>query len=416
MKFFYDKQVRRLWIGTLALLVLLGASSAAQSRWQTANAQAMMVAHDRTVASALLQRGVSEETIAAALTNQGSTEQAAALLAKLGITQQTDPRFLPILQNLRAASGAWALLQTSIFAAALLLLLGVFFNKRSRLYANALETVSRFMEGDFTTLLPRLNSGPVYQLFDKINGMATALKSKQEAENRAKEFLKNTISDISHQLKTPLAALSMYTQIMQSEPEQAGTVAAFAQKSSLALGRMERLIQMLLKLARLDAGGIVFHKAPYAVGEVIAQSIEELEDRAKEEQKEIVVEGTASSNLVCDIEWTCEAIGNLVKNALDYTQQGGAVRIRWEQTPLMFHISIADTGNGIASEDIHHIFKRFYRSKHSLSANGIGLGLPLAKAIIEGQGGAITVRSQRGNGTTFLVSLPQQEHESKEDL
>lgn len=105
------------------------------------------------------------------------------------------------------------------------------------------------------------------------------------------------------------------------------------------------------------------------------------------------------------MEWTSEAIGNIVKNALDHTKQGGVIRIAWEYTPLMLRIFITDDGNGIAPEDIHHIFKRFYRSKHSLDTQGIGLGLPLAKSIIEGQGGIVSVKSEQNMGTTFTLAF-----------
>ena len=94
-----------------------------------------------------------------------------------------------------------------------------------------------------------------------------------------------------------------------------------------------------------------------------------------------------------------------MKNALVHTHTGGIVRITWERTLAMFRILISDNGTGIAPEDIHHIFKRFYRSKHSLDTQGIGLGLPLAKSIIEGQGGVISVQSEIGNGTTFTLSF-----------
>lgn len=107
------------------------------------------------------------------------------------------------------------------------------------------------------------------------------------------------------------------------------------------------------------------------------------------------------------MEWTREAVGNIVKNALDHTKAGGMIQISWDETPLMFRISVSDNGDGIDEEDIHHIFKRFYRSKKSLDTQGIGLGLPLAKSIVEGQGGSIAVQSKCGAGTTFTVSFPR---------
>ena len=123
------------------------------------------------------------------------------------------------------------------------------------------------------------------------------------------------------------------------------------------------------------------------------------------EQKPADFDALLKLQLICDMEWTGEAIGNIVKNALDHTQAGGIVRITWDSTPAMFRIFISDNGNGIVPEDIYHIFKRFYRSKHSLDTQGIGLGLPLAKSIIEGQGGMILVQSEVGNGTTFTLSF-----------
>ena len=236
--------------------------------------------------------------------------------------------------------------------------------------------------------------------------MATALKSKQENENITKVFLKNTVSDISHQLKTPLAALSMYNEIIQNEPYNGETVNIFAQKSVIAIDRIEHLIRNLLKLTRLDAGGIEFHKADYTMGEVVAQSVRELTDRAENEHKSIKITGDEYDIINCDIEWTREAIGNIVKNALDHTAKGAIISISWERTALMFRISISDNGIGIADEDVHHIFKRFYRSKNSLDTQGIGLGLSLAKSIVEGQDGTITVQSQRNIGTTFVLSFP----------
>lgn len=118
------------------------------------------------------------------------------------------------------------------------------------------------------------------------------------------------------------------------------------------------------------------------MSELIAHSVNDLTTRAKSESKQIQIDGDGEQQLICDMEWTGEAIGNIVKNALDHTQAGGIVRITWERTPAMFRIFISDNGNGIVPEDIYHIFKRFYRSKHSLDTQGIGLGLPLPSPLL----------------------------------
>ena len=132
--------------------------------------------------------------------------------------------------------------------------------------------------------------------------------------------------------------------------------------------------------------------------------------RARKEEKQLLMEGDDSCRLFCDPEWTGEAVGNLVKNALDHTAAGGCIQVRWELSPAMLRISVEDDGEGIAPEDIHHIFKRFYRSRQSAPAaadrQGIGLGLPLAKAIVEGQGGILSVQSQPGQGACFSMAFP----------
>ena len=407
MRFLYEKQSRRFCIAVLILILLAGIGSVLQSRIYGARIQSMMIEHDTAVVSSLLEQGVETDIIAAAITNDSSTEQGAEFLNKLGISEATDPRILENINDIQSFMATTGLVETAVLAVLLFLAIFSFLIKRDRLYRSAIGTVISFTDGDFSSLLPQQDNGTVYQLFARINAMATALKAKQETETEAREFLKGTVSDISHQLKTPLAALSMYQEIIQNEPDNTETVKTFSQKSTAALGRIEHLIKTLLKLTRLDAGGIEFHKSEYMIGEVVSQSVEELGDRAKNENKELQISGNQKDIIRCDMEWTREAVGNIVKNALDHTKAGGMIQISWDETPLMFRISVSDNGDGINEEDIHHIFKRFYRSKKSLDTQGIGLGLPLAKSIVEGQGGTISVQSEIGAGTTFVLSFPR---------
>ena len=261
------------------------------------------------------------------------------------------------------------------------------------------------INNDYSCHLPQDSEGDLFHLFASVEQLATMLKAKSETEHKTKEFLKSTISDISHQLKTPLAALMMYQEIIEAEPDNTETVKKFSQKTGTALKRIEQLILSMLKIARLDTGNILFDKRTCLIQELVKNAISELTIRATQEKKQIIVNGTSNQVIMCDMDWTSEAIGNLVKNALDHTEIGGIVKITWESTPTMIRILVSDNGSGIAPEDIHHIFKRFYRSKYSLNTPGIGLGLPLAKSIIEGQEGLISVQSVLHEGTTFSVSF-----------
>ena len=238
-----------------------------------------------------------------------------------------------------------------------------------------------------------------------VEELARSLAAKSENEQRVKDFLKSMISDISHQVKTPLAALRMYNEITIAEPENVATVRDFAAKSERALDKLEQLIQSLLRLTRLDAGSVVFAREPVALSALVARALEPFSARAEHEHKTMSVAGDDETVLLCDATWTEEAISNLVKNALDHTQTGGHIRISWEKGPALLRLSVSDDGAGISAEDIHHIFKRFYRSTTS-SGSGVGLGLPIAKAIVEGQGGTLSVVSASGDGATFTMAFP----------
>lgn len=405
MNFYRDKQIKGFSIFLILFALLFFGIGAVFSMSQISKAKALLLAHDEAVASSLLDQGVSRDVVAVALTNTEINEAGQNLLATAGIGKQVDNRMLPFIHQFQRST-LYALI-IGITLLCLILVIGtlVFFSKRKRLYEQAGKVLTSYINGDYSCHLPQNSEGAVYQIFAFVEQLTTMLQSQNEAEHRAKEFLKSTISDISHQLKTPLAALTMYQEIIEDEPDNAETVKEFSAKIGVSLKRMEQLIQAMLKITRLDTGNIIFEKNCCQLTELISLSLNELTTRAENENKQILTDGDPEQQLICDLEWTSEAIGNIVKNALDHTTAGGTVHITWERTPAMLRIIIADNGSGIAPEDIHHIFKRFYRSKHSIDTQGIGLGLPLAKSIIEGQSGTLSVRSALGEGTVFMLSF-----------
>lgn len=248
--------------------------------------------------------------------------------------------------------------------------------------------------------------GAMYHLFHEVNSLVTIADAHADSERQAKEFLRRTISDISHQLKTPIAALNIYNGILQQEAADADTVQEFANLSERELDRIESLVQSLLKMARLDAGVITLERSPENLSELLEHIRGQYVFRAEQEGKEIGLEGDERTGLLCDRTWLTEAIGNLLKNALDHTTRGDRILIRWQQSPCLTTIDLEDTGSGIHPEDLYHIFKRFYRSRFSKDTQGIGLGLSLAKSIIEAHGGSIEVQSELGHGTVFTISFP----------
>lgn len=405
MSLLHDKHNRWYCIFVAALVPLLFLIGLTLIYTQTAAAKEMFLTHDNAIVTSLLEEGVSKEVIATALTNTEADTAGNKFLTEIGLSNNTDIENLPYVSTVK--NTMLISLSVMLFLWTLLLFLGtmLFLYRRERLYRKSENIIKDYIDGNYTVHLPQSNEGTVYQLLASVDQLATMLQAKNDTEQKTKEFLKNTISDISHQLKTPLSALQMYQEIIENEPDNPEAVKEFSFKSGTALRRIEQLIQSMLKITRIDAGSIYFEKSNYSIPNILSHAISELTTRANHEKKEIVINGDWDQMLYCDIEWTGEAVGNIVKNALDHTDAGGKITISWERTPAMIRIFITDNGHGIAQEDIHHIFKRFYRSKNTSGSQGIGLGLPLAKAIVEGQGGILSVQSERLQGTTFTLSF-----------
>ena len=281
----------------------------------------------------------------------------------------------------------------------------IYFNEQNNIMENAAAQISEYISGNRDVRIECNDEGELYRLFHEVNSLVSILNAHAESELREKEFLKNTISDISHQLKTPLAALNIYNGILQGEAENLPTIQEFTKLSEQELDRIDTLVKNLLKITKLDAGTIVVDKKTENVCELMESVKKRFFFRAEQEEKEIRLLGDENITLECDRDWLTEAIDNIVKNALDHTKQGDTVCIEWKQFSSVVQVIVKDNGSGIYPEDLYHIFKRFYRSRFSKDIQGIGLGLPLAKAIIEAQGGSIEVDSELGAGTTFTINF-----------
>lgn len=280
-----------------------------------------------------------------------------------------------------------------------------YFKKQNQVMEQAVSQLQAYLDGDHNARIECDDEGELYRLFHTVNSLAAVLNAHADNELREKEFLKNTISDISHQLKTPLAALNIYNGLLQDGDMELSAVKEFTDLSEQELDRIEILVQNLLKITKLDAGAIVLEKTTENVADMLRDVELHFAYRAKQEHKELVLSGPEEVLLFCDRDWLTEAIDNIVKNALDHTESGDAVHITWKALPNAVQIAVKDNGCGIHPEDLHHIFKRFYRSRFSQDKQGIGLGLPLAKTIVEAHSGTIEVDSELGKGTTFTMNF-----------
>lgn len=292
-----------------------------------------------------------------------------------------------------------------LMSAAILALLFGYFREQHQIMENTISQITEYISGNKDVTIECNDEGELYRLFHEVNSLVAILNAHAENEKSAKKFLRNTISDISHQLKTPLAALNIYIGLIQGEAEEQGAVQEFSRLSGQELDRIEGLVQNLLKITKLDAGTIVLDKSLENVPEIVESVKKHFLFRAKQEGKEICLSGNGETTLLCDRSWIMEAISNLVKNALDHTEKGDYICIEWKSFASVVQITVKDNGLGICPEDLHHIFKRFYRSRFSKDTQGIGLGLSLTKAIVEAHNGTIEVDSILGMGTSFMINF-----------
>ena len=280
-----------------------------------------------------------------------------------------------------------------------------YFHAQDQIMEDAITQIHAYLSGDSDARIACDDEGELNRLFHEVNSPVTILNAHAENESHAKLFLKDTISNISHQLKTPLAALNIYNGILQTEAEAYPDIREFTVLSEQELDRMETLVQNLLKLAKWDAGTIVLEKTEEMLSEVMECIERHFTYQAQQQKKNLLFSGDDTVKLLCDRGWFLEAVSNLVKNALDHTKSGDTIQILWKSFGSIVRVTVQDSGSGIAPEDLPHIFKRFYRSRFSQDTQGVGLGLPLAKAIVEAHNGTIEVDSAPESGTRFTINF-----------
>lgn len=311
-----------------------------------------------------------------------------------------------LLTSFEAGSMALVIVLCMVgMGAAILIFCYGYFKEQNKIMETAVSQITEYISGNHEARIDCDEEGEVYRLLHEVNSLVVILNAHIEQERRSKQFLKNTISDISHQLKTPLAALNIYNGLLQGEAEELPEIQEFASLSEKELDRIDTLVQNLLKITKLDAGSIVLEKKPENVAGMMQDVEMHFAYRVEQEQKELLLSGEEDIVLSCDRDWLLEAVDNIVKNALDHTESGDTVEIKWRKSASAVQIRVKDNGCGIHPEDMHHIFKRFYRSRFSKDKQGIGLGLPLAKMIIEAHNGTIEVNSEPGKGTVFTISF-----------
>lgn len=229
------------------------------------------------------------------------------------------------------------------------------------------------------------------------------LKEESEISRQDKEKIKMSVEDISHQLKTPLTSIMIMLDNLKDNPNMdEDTKQRFIFEISKQVDWINWLVISILKLSRLEADVVKFSNNKINVKKFIDEIIGNLEIPIEIKNQKISIEGDEDASFIGDYKWQQEAITNIIKNAIEHNKENGKITIKYEENVLFTKITIIDEGQGIAKEDLKHIFERFYKAQNS-SDNSVGIGLSLAKNIIEKNNGMINCKSEIGNGTEFIV-------------
>lgn len=259
-----------------------------------------------------------------------------------------------------------------------------------------------------TTYLERVNTGDAgvflqkeedefSKLQDEIYKTVTQLYQTREEALRARNHFAQNLYNIAHQIKTPITSISLSVQTAHNHPRQ-----EHMEQIRRQLSRLTYLEEALLLLSRIDAGTLLLERAQTDVFTLLSLAADNLSELSQKAEVLIAIPESGAVTVCVDLEWTMEAVMNLMKNCMEHTARQGTVYAAYEQNPLYTQVRIWDTGTGFAKEDLPRLFERFYRGKNE-KGGGIGIGLSIAKEIIESQNGTITAENLPDGGACFEI-------------
>lgn len=258
------------------------------------------------------------------------------------------------------------------------------------LHSSSKFDLKRFLEGELSVL-----QSEIYK-------MTVRLREQAEALKKDKKYLADSLADISHQIRTPLTSINLIMNFLADEKLSDEQRHSLVRDLRHLLSRIDWLISTLLKISRLDAGTVRFAKNKVMVSELVKKASEPIAISMDLHNQQLILKAEGNECFEGDLAWTAEAIENILKNCMEHTPDGGVITIKARETPIYTELVISDTGTGIATEDLPHIFERFYRGKHSGKSN-IGIGLALARMIISAQNGTIKAENSADGGALFTV-------------
>lgn len=265
------------------------------------------------------------------------------------------------------------------------------------------ETLRRVSLGHYELEIRDNQEGELSILKSELYKVTLRLKEANELLEQETQYLADAMSDISHQLKTPLTSIRMMNELLADPNLDEQTRLMFISQNKTQLDRLQWLVSSLLKFAKLDTKTADFKQEILSVKTLIQHAIEPLMIPLEIKEQQFIVQGD-ECKIVGDFQWTVEALTNIFKNAIEHTPVCGTIQVNIQKNPIYTEITIKDNGEGIDKEDLPYLFKRFYRGKNA-NRDSVGIGLAMAKSIINEQNGDILVESILGVGTTFKLKF-----------
>ncbi len=325
------------------------------------------------------------------------------VLVKYGINKET----INELSSFKEMRNKTIVISVGVFVLLLLIILFIYLRhvrKIKKEFRDINSYLQDILKGTYDLNIASYSEDELAILKNDIYKVAIKLKELSEYEKKEQVYLSNTLEDISHQLKTPLTALMLINDILKNNDLTDSEKTEFLSKCTKELEKMEWLITTLLKYSKLESGAVRLKHEEVNVKELIEDIISSLSIVLELKNIQVNLENL-DFKIVCDINWTKEAFINIIKNAYEHLDSKGVITIKGNNNPLCREVSITDNGAGIPKKEIKNIFKRFYSM--NTAKNSVGIGLNLAKLIIEKQKGKIEVSSEVGKYTTFNIIFPK---------
>ena len=291
-----------------------------------------------------------------------------------------------------------------MFFIAIIYLLFYKYNKeRTKKIEKITQYISEINNGNYKLKIEENREDEISILQNELYKTTVMLREVAENSKNDKINLKNSLSDISHQLKTPLTAITiMADNIIENKDMEPDIREEFMKDIRRETTNIKFLVESLLKLSKLDSNSVKFINEKVKVKEIIEEAVKKISPLSDLKNVMINTDGNETDEIECDKKWQIEAITNVLKNCIEHSNDNSSINIKYEQNNMYTKIEIQDFGSGITAEDLPHIFERFYKGKNS-SSESIGIGLALAKSIIENNNGYISVESEIGKGSKFTI-------------